>query len=145
MTEQEKQAYEAKVEADKAKEENATLPDGSYFEHKEQEEARERQRRRMAFPYPIWVTAAYLILGFMFGMWHPGWIIFLTIPLFYLPDSQRTPIRLLGKTNHHPQGIATFRRYNHGINGNDRSFRSRGTAYGRRECYYGRSSPSAPF
>lgn len=96
MTEEEKKAYEAKVEADKAREENATLPEGSYFEHKEQQEARERQRKRMAFPYPIWVTAAYLILGFVFGMWHPGWIIFLTIPLFYLPDSQRTTVRLLG-------------------------------------------------
>ena len=72
------------------------LPEGSYFEHKAREEARERERKRMRFPYPIWVTAAYLVLGFVFGAWHPGWIIFLTIPLFYLPDSQRTPVRLLG-------------------------------------------------
>ena len=81
-------------------EENKTrdefLPEGSYFEHKAREEAKERQRRRAAFPYPVWVTGAYLILGFVFHLWHPGWIIFLTAPLFYLPDSQRTPIRLLG-------------------------------------------------
>lgn len=96
MTEEEKRAYEAKVEADKAREENATLPEGSYFEHKAREEERERARRRATFPYPVLVTAAYLVLGFMFHAWHPGWIIFLTIPLFYLPDSQRTPIRLLG-------------------------------------------------
>ena len=75
---------------------DAELPEGSYFEHKAREEEKERQRRRNAFPYPIWVTAAYLILGFVFHLWHPGWIIFLTIPLFYLPDSHRTPIRLLG-------------------------------------------------
>ena len=72
------------------------LPEGSYYEHKAREEAKERQRRRNAFPYPVWVTAAYLILGFVFHLWHPGWIIFLTVPLFYLPDSQRTPVRLLG-------------------------------------------------
>ena len=82
-----------------AQNENGTedlLPEGSYFEHKACQEEAERQRRRMRFPYPVWVTAAYLILGFAFGAWHPGWIIFLTIPLFYLPDSQRTPVRLLG-------------------------------------------------
>ena len=72
------------------------LPNGSYFEHKARMEAQERARRRANFPYPIWVTAAYLILGFVFHAWHPGWIIFLTVPLFYLPDSQRTPVRLLG-------------------------------------------------
>ena len=72
------------------------LPNGSYFEHKAQQERRERERRRMRFPYPFWVNVAYLVLGFAFGLWHPGWIIYLTIPLFYLPDSQRTPIRLLG-------------------------------------------------
>ena len=75
---------------------DAELPEGSYFEYKARKEAKERQRRRNAFPYPVWVTAAYLIMGFVFHMWHPGWIIFLTIPLFYLPDSQRTPVRLLG-------------------------------------------------
>ena len=80
----------------KVPENETDLPNGSYFEHKAQEEAREREHKRMNFPYPIWVTAAYLVLGFAFGLWHPGWIIFLTIPLFYLPDSQRTPIRLLG-------------------------------------------------
>ena len=83
------------------------LPNGSYYEHiaqqaaqaaeaAEAEVARERHRRRMSFPYPVFVTIAYLVLGFLFHMWHPGWIIFLTIPLFYLPDSEREPLRLLG-------------------------------------------------
>ncbi len=72
------------------------LPNGSYFEYKERQEAREREARRMTIPWPIWVTAAYLVLGFAFNLWHPGWIIFLTIPLFYLPDSERTGLRLLG-------------------------------------------------
>ena len=46
--------------------------------------------------YPVLVVVAYLVLGFVFHLWHPGWIIFLTIPLFYLPESQRQPVRLLG-------------------------------------------------
>ncbi len=83
------------------------LPEGSYYEHvarqaaeeaarTEQKAARERERRRYSFPYPILVTLAYLVLGFVFHQWHPGWIIFLTIPLFYLPESERRPLRLLG-------------------------------------------------
>lgn len=72
------------------------LPNGSYFEHKARQEAAERERRRRNFPYPVWVTAAYLVMGFVFHMWHPGWIIFLTIPLFYLNEDERTPVRLLG-------------------------------------------------
>lgn len=83
-------------EENKTVENNADLPDGSYFEYKERKEAAERERKRATFPYPVCVTAAYLVLGFVFNLWHPGWIIFLTIPLFYIPESQRTPIRLLG-------------------------------------------------
>lgn len=36
-----------------------------------------------AFPYPVFVALAYLVLGFVFGKWHPGWLIFLTLPLYY--------------------------------------------------------------
>ena len=37
----------------------------------------------LAFPYPLVVTVIYLILGFTFNLWHPGWILFITIPIFY--------------------------------------------------------------
>lgn len=37
----------------------------------------------MTFPYPLFIVLLYLVLGFVFGLWHPGWIIFLTIPFFY--------------------------------------------------------------
>ena len=67
---------------------NNPLPNGSFFDHI-------RDKRRNAFPYPVAVAFAYLLLGFVFNLWHPGWIIFLTIPLYYLPAAQRTPMRLL--------------------------------------------------
>ena len=67
---------------------NNPLPNGSFFDHV-------RDKRRNAFPYPVAVAFAYLVLGFVFNLWHPGWIIFLTIPLYYLPAAQRTPMRLL--------------------------------------------------
>lgn len=36
-----------------------------------------------AFPYPVFVTLLYLCLGFAFDLWHPGWIVFLTILIYY--------------------------------------------------------------
>ena len=38
------------------------------------------------FPYPIVIVAVYLFLGFNNGLWHPAWLLFLTIPLYYTID-----------------------------------------------------------
>lgn len=38
------------------------------------------------FPYPIFTVLVYLILGFYLKLWHPGWLVFLTIPLYYTAD-----------------------------------------------------------
>ncbi len=65
------------------------LPHGSFYDHLE-------QLKHNRYPYPVIVSFLYLVLGFVFHLWHPGWIIFLTIPLYYLPATQRTPLRLLG-------------------------------------------------
>jgi Predicted transcriptional regulators len=35
------------------------------------------------FPYPIICVIIFLILGFSFDVWHPAWLIFLTIPIYY--------------------------------------------------------------
>lgn len=35
------------------------------------------------FPYPVLAAMIYLILGFTYNWWHPGWLIFLTIPFYY--------------------------------------------------------------
>ncbi|MDR0395705.1 MAG: helix-turn-helix transcriptional regulator [Oscillospiraceae bacterium] len=49
---------------------------------------------RMQFPYPIIAAAAFLAAGFLFDWWHPGWLIFLTIPLYYtMPDFEHEPMR----------------------------------------------------
>ena len=72
------------------------LPEGSYFDHKAREEAHAREMQRHSFPYPVLVAIAYIILGACFNLWHPGWLLFLTIPLYYLPASHRSPLKLLG-------------------------------------------------
>lgn len=37
----------------------------------------------MSFPYPIFLTCLYLLLGAFLHLWHPAWMMFLTIPLYY--------------------------------------------------------------
>ena len=42
-----------------------------------------KHRRFCEFCYPILATLVFFILGFYFNMFHPGWIVFITIPVFY--------------------------------------------------------------
>ncbi|MCI5956780.1 MAG: hypothetical protein MRZ54_07340 [Clostridiales bacterium] len=63
-------------------------PEGSYYEAKEREEARARRAKGDAM-FPLMITALYLVLGFLFHLWHPGWLVFLTIPLRYMHFSSR--------------------------------------------------------
>ena len=42
------------------------------------------KRRPSKFIYPCLVTAVYLFLGMQFGLWHPYWFLFITIPFFYM-------------------------------------------------------------
>lgn len=54
------------------------------------------------FPYALLVALIYLVLGFVFGLWHPGWVIFLTIPFYYWIASVIT---------HDPEFEAKHRQY----------------------------------
>ncbi len=62
-------------------------PEGSYYEAKRKQE--EKQRRANGACFPLLITALYLVLGFCFHLWHPGWLVFLTIPLHYVHFSSR--------------------------------------------------------
>ena len=37
----------------------------------------------LACCYPVVVTFVYLLFGFFFNIWHPTWLLFLSIPVFY--------------------------------------------------------------
>ncbi len=37
----------------------------------------------LTFPYPLLVVVLFLLGGFLFGAWNPGWVLFLTIPFYY--------------------------------------------------------------
>ena len=56
---------------------------GSYFEDKARREQALHDQKLNGL-YPLIITGLYLILGFVFHLWHPGWLIFFAIPLFYM-------------------------------------------------------------
>ena len=62
---------------------DALGPEGSYYEAKRREEEQRRKHTGDA-AYPVVIAALYLILGTCFDLWHPGWLIFFTIPLHYI-------------------------------------------------------------
>lgn len=39
--------------------------------------------KMVKFPFPIIAAALYLMLGFCFNNWHPGWLVLLFIPAYY--------------------------------------------------------------
>jgi transcriptional regulator with XRE-family HTH domain len=43
-----------------------------------------RKRKPSYFAYPVLVAGIYLFVGMVYGFWHPHWIIFLTIPIYYI-------------------------------------------------------------
>lgn len=63
-------------------------PEGSYYEDKARREHEARRQKSDAM-YPLIITTLYLVLGFGFHLWHPGWLLFLTIPLHYMHFTSR--------------------------------------------------------
>lgn len=62
---------------------DALGPEGSYYEAQDKEKNRENERKWDQF-YPIFITILYLVLGVFFHLWHPAWLLFFTIPLYYM-------------------------------------------------------------
>lgn len=57
-----------------------------FIEKQEHKEKKEHKKRSWFFiSYPIWMVALYTIIGSCFGVkgWITGWLVLLTIPLFY--------------------------------------------------------------
>ena len=36
------------------------------------------------FLYPLLMVVIYILLGFYLNLWHPAWVVFITIPIFYV-------------------------------------------------------------
>ena len=44
---------------------------------------KDRARRLLKFPFALIVLAVYIVLNLIIHMWHPLWIMFLFIPIYY--------------------------------------------------------------
>jgi len=44
---------------------------------------KQQKSRAASFPFPVLVVLAYLCMGFFWELWNPGWLLFLTIPVYY--------------------------------------------------------------
>lgn len=51
------------------------------------------------FAYPVLVAAVYLTIGMLMSIWHPTWIIFLTIPIYYVIADAIKQKRTINKEN----------------------------------------------
>lgn len=38
----------------------------------------------LKFPFPVVITAAFVFLGLLTRLWHPLWMLFLLIPIYYM-------------------------------------------------------------
>lgn len=59
------------------------MSEGPEFRDAMSERDRATGTRMLKFPYPPIVAAAFVFLGFLTHLWHPLWMIFLTIPAYY--------------------------------------------------------------
>ncbi len=80
--------YKPATEGDKRQLSDALGPEGSYYDAVAREVKPEPQPENSSdWPkglYPIFIVVLYMVLGIAFRRWHPGWLIFLTIPLYYM-------------------------------------------------------------
>ena len=70
------------------------LPEGSFYDTPEGKKHTESWVYQI--PYPLFITTLYLVLGFFFNQWHPGWLVFLTIPVHYMPEKEKRFPNILG-------------------------------------------------
>ncbi len=70
------------------------LPEGSFYDTEKGKRHLEGWLQQV--PYPLFIVVSYLLLGFLLNLWHPGWLLFLTIPIFYMPKKEKTLPYILG-------------------------------------------------
>lgn len=76
--------YKPATEGDKKQINDALGPEGSYYDKAKQQEPEQPEKTWPDALYPIFIVVLYLLLGFIGKLWHPGWLIFFAIPLYYM-------------------------------------------------------------
>lgn len=57
--------------------------DGVYVNGRKCDKHYFKDHHEQKFPMALLITIAYLFIGGMFHLWHPGWLLFLLIPIWY--------------------------------------------------------------
>lgn len=50
---------------------------------KEKTELQKNAIKMFKFPFPLFVVLIFLVFGFAANLWHPAWLVFLLIPIYY--------------------------------------------------------------
>jgi len=61
----------------------AQAAQAAYWNNQNAQKAAKVKSPLLSFPYPLVVVIVYLFIGFLLDLWHPGWVLFLTIPFYY--------------------------------------------------------------
>ena len=59
----------------------------------------------MRLPVPLFVVAAYLLLGFLWNLWHPGWLLMFAVPVYYQLASMAATADLRKKLHRFPMAV----------------------------------------
>ena len=76
------------------------------MESNEMQNVQINKRFLLSFPVPMIVVGIYLVLGFLLNLWHPGWLIFFAIPVYYQFVSMFTTNDKRKRLNRFPIAIA---------------------------------------
>ncbi|MCL2815349.1 MAG: hypothetical protein FWD23_12180, partial [Oscillospiraceae bacterium] len=55
-----------------------------YYEMIAMTKAKGFRSKANIFPYPVLCAIFFLCIGFDYDIWHPAWMVFLTIPVYYM-------------------------------------------------------------
>jgi len=80
----------------------AAYESSMYFNRVAPEDPKFNKKALYAFPYPLVTVIVYLLSGFLFKLWHPGWLLILTIPIYYQIVSVITANTTRKKLNRFP-------------------------------------------
>ena len=56
----------------------------THYSNEEKQPRRSKVSKKISKLTPVIAVLVFLILGFCFNAWHPGWVVFLAIPLVEL-------------------------------------------------------------
>jgi len=71
----------------------------------------EQIKTLLKLPIPIFVVAAYLVMGFLWDLWHPGWMLFFAIPVYYELVSMLATREIRKKLNRFPIAVLCVAAY----------------------------------